>query len=73
MNKRIIFLATLLAIISLCIYGQNARKLYKAGEEFVENMKYEDAVTQFTNALAIEPSNPTYYYARGEAYKALKK
>jgi tetratricopeptide (TPR) repeat protein len=73
MNKRIIFLATLLTIISLCIYGQNARKLFKAGEEFVENLKYEDAVTQFTNALAIEPSNPKYYYARGEAYKALKK
>ncbi len=73
MNKRIFFLATLMIIFTMCIYGQNAKKFYKAGKEFVENMKYEDAVAQFTNALGIEPSNPDYYYARGRAYESLSK
>jgi tetratricopeptide (TPR) repeat protein len=73
MNKRIFFLATLMIIFTMCIYGQNAKKFYKAGKEFVENMKYEDAVAQFTNALGIEPSNPDYYYARGRAHESLGK
>jgi len=73
MNKRIFFLATLMIIFTMCIYGQNAKKFYKAGKEFVENMKYEDAVAQFTNALGIEPSNPDYYYARGRAFESLNK
>ncbi len=73
MNKRIVFLAAILAILSLCTYGQKPRKFFKAGKEFVENMKYEDAVAQFTNAIDIEPSNPDYYYARGEAYRSLEK
>jgi tetratricopeptide (TPR) repeat protein len=73
MNKRILFLATLMTIFTMCVYGQNAKKFYKAGKEFIENMKYEDAVAQFTNALGIEPSNPDYYYARGRAYESLSK
>jgi len=73
MNKRIFFLATLMTIFTMCVYGQNAKKFYKAGKEFVENMKYEDAVAQFTNALGIEPSNPDYYYARGRAFESLNK
>jgi tetratricopeptide (TPR) repeat protein len=73
MNKRIFFLTTLMTIFTMCVYGQNAKKFYKAGKNFVENMKYEDAVAQFTNALGIEPSKPDYYYARGRAYESLSK
>jgi hypothetical protein len=53
-----------MAFLSLCAFGQNAKKSYKAGMEFVENMKYEDAIIQFTNAISLEPSNPDYFYAR---------
>jgi len=66
----------MISIISLsfmCIYGQNGKKFYKAGSEFMETFKYEDAVAQFTSAIGIEPSNADYYYARGEAYEALHK
>ena len=73
MKKRIFFLAAVMAVFTVCAYGQNAKKFYKAGNEFIEKLKYEDAVAQFSNALGIEPSNPDYYYARGKAYESLKK
>jgi tetratricopeptide (TPR) repeat protein len=73
MKKRVIFLATLITLISVSTFGQNAKKYYKAGNEFVENLKYEDAIVQFTSAIGMEPSNSDYYYARGEAYEKLLK
>jgi Tfp pilus assembly protein PilF len=39
----------------------------------VDNLKYEDAIVQFTSAIGAEPSNANYYYARGMAYEALLK
>ncbi len=41
--------------------------------EFVDNLKYDDAIVQFTSAIGLEPSNPDYYYARGQAYEKLSK
>jgi tetratricopeptide (TPR) repeat protein len=73
MKKRIFFMATMMALVSVCAFGQNAKKYYKAGTEFVENLKYEDAILQFTSAIGIEPANPDYYYARGQAYEKLLK
>jgi tetratricopeptide (TPR) repeat protein len=73
MKKRIFFMAMMTALVSFCAFGQNAKKYYKAGTEFVESMKYEDAVAQFTSAIEVEPSNPDYYYARGQAYENLSK
>ncbi len=73
MNKRILFLTTVLALSAVCIYGQNGKKLYKTGMEFIESLKYEDAITQFTSAIGIEPSNPDYYHARGKALVSLMK
>jgi tetratricopeptide (TPR) repeat protein len=73
MKKRIFFMATMMALVSVCAFGQNAKKYYKAGTEFVENLKYEDAIVQFTSAIGLEPSNPDYYFARGQAYESLLK
>jgi Tfp pilus assembly protein PilF len=73
MKKRILFLALLMALLTICTYGQNGKKSYKAGSEFVDNLKYEDAIVQFTSAIGAEPSNANYYYARGMAYEALLK
>jgi tetratricopeptide (TPR) repeat protein len=69
MKKRVFFLATMMTLMAVCSFGQSARKYYKAGTEFVENLKYDDAIVQFTSAIGIEPSNPDYYYARGQAYE----
>jgi tetratricopeptide (TPR) repeat protein len=62
-----------MALLTICTYGQNGKKFYKAGSEFVENLKYEDAIVQFTSAIGAEPSNADYYYARGMAYEAMLK
>src|SRR5664279_5958521 len=72
MKKRVFFLATIFLMV-VSAYGQNAKKSYKAGMEFVDNVKYDDAVVQFTSAIGLEPSNPDYYYARGQAYEKLSK
>lgn len=68
MKKRVFFLAVLIAIVSVSSFGQNAKKYYKAGVEFQEGFKYDDAVAQYTSAIGLEPSNPDYYIARGEVY-----
>ena len=62
-----------MTLVSVCAFGQSARKSYKAGLEFVENLKYDDAIVQFTSAIGLEPSNPDYYFARGQAYEKLSK
>jgi tetratricopeptide (TPR) repeat protein len=67
------FLMTITTVFSICVYGQNGKKFFKAGKEFMESQKYDDAVTQFTSAIGIEPSNPDYYYSRGMAYQLLNK
>jgi tetratricopeptide (TPR) repeat protein len=73
MTKKIFFLAIMIALVTVCAFGQNARKYYKAGTEFVESMKYEDAIVQFTSAIGMEPMNPEYYYSRGQVYEDLSR
>ncbi|MCE5347060.1 MAG: tetratricopeptide repeat protein [Bacteroidales bacterium] len=73
MKKSTCFMAIMMVLISINTSGQSARKYYKAGVEFRENMKYDDAITQFTSAIGLEPTNPDYYYARGQAYESLLK
>lgn len=73
MKKRVLFLVLSMALLTISAYGQNGKKFYKAGNEFVDNLKYEDAIAQFTSAIGVEPSNADYYYARGKAYVALLK
>jgi len=72
MKKRV-FLTAAILLMAITVFGQSARKSYKAGLEFVDNLKYEDAVVQFTSAINLEPSNPDYYFTRGEAYVKLSK
>jgi tetratricopeptide (TPR) repeat protein len=69
MKKRIFFTALIMALLSVSAFGQSAKKYYKAGAEFFDGMKYDEAIVQFTNAIGLEPSNPDYYYARGKAYE----
>jgi tetratricopeptide (TPR) repeat protein len=73
MKKRIFVMAVIVALVSVNTFGQSAKKYYKAGMEFVESLKYEDAAVQFTSAIGLEPSNPDYYYARGQANEKMLK
>jgi tetratricopeptide (TPR) repeat protein len=73
MKKRVFLLAAMMAFLTITVFGQKARTFYKAGSEFVDNQKYEDAVAQFTSAIGLEPSNTDYYFARASAYEMLNK
>jgi tetratricopeptide (TPR) repeat protein len=68
-------LVILIAILASCltINAQNGKKYYKAGTEFLESLKYDDAITQFTSAIEAEPSNTDYYFSRGQVYELLQK
>lgn len=67
------FLAAVMVLLTINAFGQNGKKSFKAGNEFVDNLKYEDAIVQFTSAIGLEPSNAEYYFARGSAYEKVKK
>jgi tetratricopeptide (TPR) repeat protein len=72
--KKLLFLTTILTVVfSLNSFSQNGKKYYKAGQEFFEGLKYEDAIAQFTSAIGLEPSNSDYYMSRGLAYENLAK
>jgi tetratricopeptide (TPR) repeat protein len=73
MKKRIFLLAAVLSILAINVSGQSAKKFFKAGNEFIDNKKYEDAIVQFSSAIGLEPSNAAYYFARGSAYEKVKK
>jgi tetratricopeptide (TPR) repeat protein len=73
MKNRVFLLAVIMIILTLPAFGQKARPFFKAGNEFMDNQKYEDAVVQFTSAIGIEPANSDYYYARAKAYENLDK
>jgi tetratricopeptide (TPR) repeat protein len=72
MKKKILLIAAIIALVTLSSYGQ-ARKYYKAGQDFVEGMRYEDAIAQFTIAISLDPAKTDFYYARGQAYELLVK
>lgn len=69
MMKRIYLLAILSIFTAVVTFGQSGKKFYKAGTEFYESGKYEDAIVQFTSAISVEPAGTDYYFSRGEAYE----
>ena len=73
MKAKTLFLTVIVTFLFAVASGQNGKKYFKAGNEFMEGMKYEDAIAQFTSAIGLEPANPDYYHARGDAYLKLNK
>ncbi len=74
MKTKLFFLITIIiAVLPFPATGQNGKKYFKAGQEFVENLKYEDAIAQYTAALSVEPSNSEFYIARAGVYEKIMK
>ncbi|HUX95900.1 MAG TPA: caspase family protein [Bacteroidales bacterium] len=73
MKTKIIFLVAIMTMAFGSSFGQNGKKYFKAGNEFLEGMKYQDAIEQFTSAIGLEPSNEDYYFVRGQTYEKLNK
>ncbi|MFN8210663.1 MAG: tetratricopeptide repeat protein [Bacteroidales bacterium] len=71
--KKLYFLLAIFALTSLAVSGQSGKKFFKAGNEFMESKKFDDAAAAFTSAIGLEPMNAEYYVARGEAYEGAKK
>ena len=70
--KRLIPFALFLLITGLAVNGQSAKKFYKAGEDFFEVFKFEDAINQFSSAIELDPEYVDAYLKRAESYERLK-
>jgi tetratricopeptide (TPR) repeat protein len=66
--KRAIQLLIFLLMAGI-IYSQSAKQYAKAGKEFVEAKKYNDAIAQLTKAIDLEPKKTDYYMLRSDAYE----
>ena len=44
-----------------------------AGNDFFKNKNYENAIAKYTEAIAADPSDVTFYSNRSACYAALNK
>jgi len=51
----------------LTVSGQSSRKYIKAGEEFIRNDMFEDAIEQFSRAIDEAPASEEGYLKRARA------
>jgi len=70
MKRGFSVLVIVLLTAGLTVYGQSARKYIKAGEEFVRNGMYDDAIEQFSRAIDEAPASPEGYVKRAGAYES---
>lgn len=62
-------LVLLFFVTVLTVSGQSSRKYLKAGEDFLRNNMFEDAVEQFSRAIDEAPSSAEGYLRRARAYE----
>jgi tetratricopeptide (TPR) repeat protein len=70
---KIITTCLLTVIFTLTIYGQNAKKCFKTGEDFYKAGNYKDAISQFTSAIGLNPNYNEAYYMRGVSYEMISE
>ncbi len=58
-----------LLLSSLLSNAQNAKKFYNVGEKFQESLSYEDAISNYTKALDLDPKYIKAYLARAYCYE----
>jgi tetratricopeptide (TPR) repeat protein len=63
-----VFLLILLAA-GVGVNGQSSRKYIKAGEEFIRNNMFEDAIDQFSRAIEESPASSEGYVKRARVYE----
>ncbi len=62
-------LMALMPIMAACT--SDAQKYAAQGDQYYQQGKYDDAVTAYSQAIEMEPTNAEFYYGRGNVY--LKK
>lgn len=70
--KKVLLLAVILLISGMAAYAQSAKKYVKAGKDFLDERKYEDAISQFTVAIQLDPNYTEAYVYRATVYEQLK-
>lgn len=68
--KRYLTLALAVCLFS-SVFSQNARKLFKAGQDFFQAGNYKDAIAQFTSSINLSPEFMEAYEFRGLSYQLL--
>ena len=73
--KKKIFIGGLVLLFGLGLqgYGQSARKYFKTGEEFLNKHAYQDAIDQFSKAIALKPEFTKAYIARAGIYEKMEQ
>jgi tetratricopeptide (TPR) repeat protein len=69
MKRGFSVLVLVLFAVGSAVFGQSARKYIKAGEEFVRNGMFDDAIEQFSRAIDEAPSSADGYLSRARAYE----
>ncbi|NOY38472.1 MAG: tetratricopeptide repeat protein [Chlorobi bacterium] len=73
-NKVILTVLTLFLVAGMANgFTQNARKYFKVGEDFVKTGKYQDALTQFSKAIEMDPDFSKAYLSRGKVYEQINQ
>ncbi len=55
------------------LYPQSAKDFFDKGFEFFFKKDYENAMMNFNEGVALDPSNPSGYYYRGQVYMKTNK
>ena len=71
MKREVTFLSAILIFVCMTASGQTARKYIKAGQEFVRNGMYEDAIDQFSKAIDEAPTWEDAYMMRAKGYELI--
>ena len=69
MKRGFSVLVMVFIIAVLTVNGQSSRKYIKAGEEFIRNDMFEDAIEQFSRAIDEAPASTEGYLKRARAYE----
>ncbi len=69
MKRGFSVLVMLFIFAALTVSGQSSRKYIKAGEDFIRNNMFEDAIDQFSRAIDEAPSSAEGYLKRARAYE----
>jgi tetratricopeptide (TPR) repeat protein len=69
MKRGFSVLVLVFIVAVLTVSGQSSRKYIKAGEEFIRNDMFEDAIEQFSRAIDEAPASAEGYLKRARAYE----
>ena len=69
MKRGLSVLVLLFIVASLNLSGQSSRKYIKAGEEFIRNNMFDDAIDQFSRAIEESPASADGYVKRARVYE----